>query len=273
MSAQDIGNLVDHSINWDFRNQHVAASYTDSSGMTGNTQKISVSDFIDSSTTLMCAGPASLSESMGANQSNQGIKLVPIGLAMGVNLQINRQSSKLFEIGSRLGYNISGRVAGGISMSRALIDGANLLKVLYAGEVVEDSTVEQLNSAGYYDKLVVFATGNDAETKTGIKVPAIGSGPVALNLDSAFFNHPFGLALIMRDQTNQTVSEHYFEGCTITSYSISISADANVLTEGVSMEFVRIVPIITSASVTDYSQAKTEATLADLPISGLGVVK
>lgn len=279
MASNQIKNLTNGNISWDWRNKHVADSYQDDSvGLSGSTQKISVTDFIDSSTTLLCAGPASLSEALQPLSGNLtgstpnlaagGIRLVPIGLAMGVNLQINRQSSKIFEVGSRLAYTVSGRVAGGISMSRALIDGANLLKVLYAGEVSDDAS-ESLtpNGAGVYEKHVKFMTGNAAE-REGINVPVIGSGNIALNLDSAFFNHPFGLAMIMRDQTNQQVSQHFFEGCVITSYSISISADMNVLTEGVSMEFTRIVPIITTTDVSlSTDSLRYDGELTDIPIA------
>jgi hypothetical protein len=225
---------------------------------------------------LLCAGPATLAGSY-ANLAggdtgtgvNSAIKLVPIGLAMGVNLQINRQSSKIYEIGSRLGYTVSGRVSGGISISRALLNGANLLKVLYAGEVASDKDSTD-STSGLGSKNVKFKNGSHRETKEGFDVPAIGSGPIALNLDSAFFNHPFGLALIYRDQTDLTVSEHFFEGCVITSYSISISAEMNVLTEGINIEFTRIVPIVTAATTNEtiFSDVGAFTDLYDLPIVG-----
>ena len=252
-------NNVSNALAWDWRNSHVTESYSDAhSGLANGTQAVSPSDFIDSSTVLLCAGPATLLGSYDALQlpggsastsGAPGIVMVPVGLAMGISLQINRQSNKIFEVGSRLGYTISGRVAGGMSISRALINGGNLLKVLYAGEVAADcNDLEQDGATGYYLKSVRFATGNTREKK-GYTVPIIGSGNIALNLDSAFFNHPFGLALIIKDQTDQTVSQHYFEGCVITSYNVNISADMNVLTEGVSIEWTKITPIITTMTM------------------------
>jgi len=248
--AIDVKDKFDHSINWDWDDKHVSQSYLDSTKAVN--KDMVATDIVESATVLICAGPADLQKAATAATANN-IRIVPIGLVETASISMNKQVSRIFEIGSKISYLIPGKVMGGINMSRVFFDGPSMLKALYYGEVTQDS-----NGAAVTDgKTVNFASDN----KTGsITTSPIGSGNVGMNLQSSFFDHPMGLTFIFQDQQGDMVGEIYFEGCYITSYGMGISASANVLTESVSVQFQKVTPIITSIT-----EGKG---LTDIPIIG-----
>jgi hypothetical protein len=68
-----------------------------------------------------------------------------------------------------------------------------------------------------------------------------------MNLASTFFDQPVGLAFYFKDRQSDTVGQIYFEGCRVSAYNMGISANMNVLTESINMEFIRCRPIVTAA--------------------------
>lgn len=243
----NLENLIDMSGGWDWKNSHVAQAYLEPSGF--DTKKsIAVNDIIESGTVLVAAGPADLDRAveMGGvvNTEPNGYRIVPIGLIEGVQISMNKPLSRIFEIGSILSYIIPGRALGGISLSRVFFDGPSLLKAIYMGEVKADGADEHWKYAKFVSSQFVSGTNNDAYQQFA----HIGSGQLAINLASTFFNQPVGLAFYFKDQQSDTVSQIYFEGCQVSSHNLGISANMNVLTESISMEFIRCRPIITSAT-------------------------
>lgn len=254
MSQFGLANKVDHSINWDWETQHVNQAY-DEETSGGASPEVSVYDIIESGTVLICAGPASLTAAVksfpGAGDES-GIRLVPIGLVETATVAMSKPLSRIFEIGSKLSYIIPGRTIGQIALARVLFDGPSLLKVLYQGEVNRDSQ----NTDG--TKQASFFSGAEVS-----RAAAIGSGNVAINLASTFFDQPVGLGFFFKDRSDEMVSQIYFEGCRISTHNLGIAANMNVLTESVSMEFVQCVPIISLGKATD-------GQLKDIPIIGGG---
>ena len=242
---------TDHTAAWDWDSKHVAQAYNDDTGTVGYKDGgTSINDIIESGTVLIAAGPADLDLA----SKNGGIRIVPIGLIESAQISMNKPLSRIFEIGSRLSYIIPGRSVGGIGISRVFFDGPSLLKALYMGEVVADSS----DGANKFAKFA-STSGEDAGAK---QFENIGSGNLAVNLASKFFDHPVGLAFYFRDAENSDVSQIYFEGCNVGSYSLGISANMNVLTESVNIEFVRCRPIVTQAS----TLGRTSTGIADLNI-------
>ena len=270
--AAELSALVDHTTGWDWENSHVQQSYVDAN----QGQDISINDIIESGTVLIAAGPADLNSMIRAQGQQQfaaqptdppsdpapmGFRIVPIGLVETAQISMNKPLSRIFEIGSKLSYIIPGRTIGGISLSRVFFDGPSLLKVIYMGEVLKDQATEGHKEA-------VFQSGEMKNKNLGdIKYQHIGSGQIAMNLASSFFDQPVGLAFLFRDQENQTVGQIYFEGCRVSTYNIGISAQMNVLTEAISMEFVRCRPIVITAS-SNWSKADVARSLADVDIVG-----
>jgi hypothetical protein len=252
-AVNQIRDLFDHTINWDWESKHVSQSFLNSQGVIQNT---SVADIIDSGTVLIAAGPADLDAAMLGPPG--GIRIVPLGLVESASIQQSRQLSTIFELGSKLRYMVPGRNVIGMMINRVLFDGDNLLKVLYGGEVLQDG-------ANTKNKIVQFTSDrrpNEAEVKKQL-FSLIGSGHMGMNLGSGFFNQPFGLAFYFKDSQNDLISEMYYEGCQISTHSFALSAGANVLAESVSLECVRARPIVTVNS-----DSQTADQLSDSDIVG-----
>ena len=246
---------------WDWENKHVSQSYT----VNGREQEVSIHDIVESGTVLIAAGPADISSATKGElgQALAGFRIVPIGLVENATIAMNKPLSRIFEIGSKLSYIIPGRTVGEIALARVLFDGPSLLKVIYQGEVGED-----IYNGSLDQKQVTFQSGNKVQ-KT---VNNIGSGQIAMNLASSFFEQPIGLCFYFRDQENSEVGQIYFEGCRVSTYNMGISANMNVLTESIRMEFVQCTPVTSSESFISPSigdiSTQTGAGLPDIPIIG-----
>jgi hypothetical protein len=240
----ELQELIDHTGAWDWRNSHVAQAYLSDAGL-GTKQSIAINDIVESGTVLVAAGPADLDNAVVSPGDGgiitEGYRVVPIGLIEGVQISMNKPLSRIFEIGSVLSYIIPGRAVGGISLSRVFFDGPSLLKAIYMGEVKADYATEQKKYAKF--------TSNPYNGDSYQEFAHIGSGQLAMNLASTFFNQPVGLAFFFKDQQSDTVGQTYFEGCNVSSHNLGISANMNVLTESISIEFVRCRPIVTSSTV------------------------
>ena len=249
--ATPINNITDHTVAWDWENKHVSDAVIDNNKAAG--AEFAPSKIVEAGTVLLCAGPANISKA-----AKQGkIRLVPIGLVENASISISKQLNRIYEIGSKLNYIVSGRVMGGLNLARVFFNGPNLLKALYKGEVASDYTSED----DITKKKVDFISDNVGEQE----VATIGSGDIAMNLDSVFYDNPFGLCFIFRDVSDNSVSEIYFEECNISNYGMGISARANVLSESTSIQFTKIRPINTVAKNV-VGGDKTD--LADVPIIG-----
>ena len=228
--------------NWDWEDQHVMQSFL-SPGQT-TPQDVSIHDIVESGTVLIAAGPASLGAASANTLGTSGYKVVPIGLLETAQISLNKPLSRIFEIGSKLSYIIPGRTVGGLSLSRVFFDGPSILKAMYFGEVKNDYANQQNKYAQLVSDPLSDANGNEIYRKFA----NIGSGNMAMNLASSFFDSPMGLAFFFKDQSSNMVSQTYFEGCRISTYNLGISAGMNVLTEAINIEFVRVRPILTTDS-------------------------
>lgn len=250
LTINDVQQAKDHTSGWDWENSHVSQSYT----AADQSKDVSVYDIVESGTVLIAAGPADLT---GATQQG-ATRIVPIGLVETATVAMSKPLSRIFEIGSKLSYIISGRTVGEIALARVLFDGPSLLKVLYQGEVASD---QQMNTG---EKQVIFRSNPSGRS---IKTAPIGSGNIAMNLASSFFDQPIGLAFFFRDRENQAVSTVYFEGCRVSTWNIGIAANMNVLTESIRMEFIQCTPIVVGRGTT--SRLRTSnGELFDTPIIG-----
>ena len=249
----NLQELIDHSGGWDWEDAHVAQAYISPHGI-DTKESIAINDIVESGTVLIAAGPSDLDK---ATEDPEGIRIVPIGLVETAQISLNKPLSRIFEIGSKLSYIIPGRTVGGISLSRVFFDGPSLLKALYMGEVKADFAAANA-------KFVKFMSNpyTVSGEETYQRFANIGSGNLAMNLASSFFEQPIGLAFYFKDQQSDTVGQTYFEGCRVSTYNLGISANMNVLTESINMEFVRCRPINTVATP-EYSKGDN---LADLNI-------
>jgi hypothetical protein len=241
-AKKSISSPIDHSAAWDWEKSHVSQAYIDPApdGSLSDSP-VSINDIIESGTVLIAAGPADLD---AASQDDLGVRIAPIGLVETAQISMSKPLSRIFEIGSKLSYIIPGRVVGGIGLSRVFFDGPSLLKAIYRGEVKADAADTQSKFVKFVSNKYKDSQGNEAYQK----FDNIGSGNLAINLASSFFNQPCGLAFYFRDQQNDAVASIYFEGCHVSTHNIGISANMNVLTEAINMEFIRCRPIVTQAT-------------------------
>lgn len=194
-------------------------------------------DIVESGSTLIVAGPADLTK---ASEGGKELTLVPIGFVEGFSVQMGKSNNRIFEIGSKISYLVPGRVAGGISISRAFFDGASLMKFLYAGEVYDESATLSKKSAKFK------SSGHD----NAVDSAPISSNNMAMNLMSSFFDMPFGLGVIFRDQEKDDVGFTYFENCYASNYQMSVGAGQNVISESMSIDFTKITPVLSGATGT-----------------------
>ncbi|HDK27228.1 MAG TPA: hypothetical protein ENG48_09135 [Candidatus Atribacteria bacterium] len=226
---------------WDFQNLHVPVFFTskNSDELPSEKPSISINDIIESGSVLIAAGPADLDSALGESAVDaEAIKIIPIGLVESASVNMSKPLSRIFEIGSKQCYIIPGKTVGSISLNRVFFDGMSIMKALYAGEIAADCATNQ-------NKFVKWRSNpkkNDENEIAWEKYQNISSGDLAMNLQSSFFDHPIGIAMYFRDQENDNVGQTYFEGCRIGTYSFGIQANMNVLTEGVSLDFVRCRP-------------------------------
>jgi len=262
----ELETLTDHTNGWNWEEKHVSQSFVDGTGSSVDVPAISINDIVEAGTVLIAAGPASLdnmvASALGPTSGNSasGFRIVPIGLVETAQISMNKPLSRIFEIGSKLSYIIPGRTVGGVSLSRVFFDGPSLLKAIYLGEVYSDY-------ADQNNKFVQFQSDPNSGglNRKVQKFSHIGSGNMAMNLASSFFDQPVGLAFLFRDQQNDAVGQIYFEGCRVSTYNIGISAQMNVLTEAVSMEFVRCRPIVIQTSDA-YDRTDPANSLADVNV-------
>jgi len=249
----DLQEYIDHSGGWDWEDAHVSQAYISPQGI-DTKESIAINDIVESGTVLIAAGPSDLDKAV---EDPDGFRVVPIGLIETAQISMNKPLSRIFEIGSKLSYIIPGRTVGGISLSRVFFDGPSLLKAIYMGEVKSDFATQDKKFAKFVSN-PYYINGDE----TYQKFANIGSGNLAMNLASSFFEQPIGLAFYFKDQQDDVVGQTYFEGCRVSTLNMGISANMNVLTESINMEFIRCRPINTAASI-DYVKGEN---LADLNI-------
>ena len=263
--AKDIKDLTNDSgeliSGWDWENKHVNESYSVNNVVTNT----NIHDIVESGTVLIAAGPADIS----ASSTSESFRIVPIGLIENASIAMSKPLSRIFEIGSKLSYIIPGRTVGQIALARVLFDGPSLLKVMYQGEVAYDEYL-----GGNDVKSVAFnSCGKVDESGARIakEVQNIGSGQIAMNLASSFFEQPVGLVFYFKDQESDQVGQMYFEGCRIGSYNMGISANMNVLTESISMEFTQCTPVTNGEDwrVPSGGDEGNASSMPDIPIIGM----
>jgi len=255
--------------NWKFQDQHVS-------------QNLAGGDFIGSHSCIICAtGPrlADIANNGGAFVSGpEGVEdlessfAIPIGVIDSASIQQSRQMAQIFEIGSKRSYLMASRTVGMMNVARVMYKGPNLLRMLYAfypESKIDFSTGEQSNVLSELQKDQTTALGPEPislDSSFKENLPDIkdlpGYNNVFLNMNSDLFSQPYGIVLYMKDNHDQDVAAVYLEECYIENHAFSISANALILAENVTMRFERIVPIkvkvvrkkgaVTSSDVTNY---------------------
>jgi hypothetical protein len=201
--------------------------------------------YMNAAFTMVAAGPPRLAATVAGDLSAVGEELgdiaYPIGILQSINLGINSQIMRLFEIGSERSYFVRGRTQGQVSLGRIMYHGPSLLKVLYAylNTGFSDDGNDQLyaNSAN-----ALLNTAGVPGTKENYVLPP-GYENIWVDLSSDVFSQPIGLLIYFRDSNEDTVGAFYLEYCMIANYGMSTDAGGTILSEQCSVMYERIVPI------------------------------
>lgn len=165
-------------------------------------ESINQNDFLSASRVIIYAAPG-----IGRSRDNSYANFKKIGLIQGYNWGEQKQIDQIFELGSEVSYLIPGRTAGQISLSRILLNGHDLLNVLY-GTSSADSN-DWIKSLKDIDK--------------------------PLNLLFASYGN------VNSSDTAQMVYSRVFQGCHITSRNESIAAGQTVVAENVNIMYTQII--------------------------------
>jgi hypothetical protein len=207
-------------------------------------QKIQEGVSTSSSDILMAVGPSRLSEATGqyfaeGTPSNRVEKLLnsrlygdsqisqiaanvrSVGAIGSATVTQNRPTKVVYEIGSKLQYNVPTNTSGSISLSRVFLNGASLMKALYAfkseAEILDLTTVDDR--------------------------PGQMKGELWINMASSLFDQPIGIMLWMKNNKKKNVGAYYFENCSVQGLSFALYAAGGVFSEGTQIIFDKIRPI------------------------------
>jgi hypothetical protein len=224
---------------WSFHERHVQPNIDD------------FGSFIRAASVLLAAGPPKLSSRFSAQQapevspSNLDDVAFPMGVVENFALAQNKQLQTIFEIGSDRRYFIPGRTINNVSLSRVLMDGPSLMKVMYHYYLPFPGAVASTNGP-----LNDIQFGNSAERTKDIRDQP-GFDSMFLNLASDLFNLPIGLLVMFRNNCEELVSAVYLENCYVNSHNMNINASSILVAEAVNIQFDKVVPINMDFTVAD----------------------
>lgn len=200
--------------------------------------------FMNAAFLLLAAGPPRLAAVLpeGA-QAVQSDIAWPIGVLQSIQIGVQANIMRLFEIGSVRSYYIRGRVVGQVSLSRVQYHGPNLLRALYAyldgtydgGDVTFQALYP--NSA----KAKLNTSGNKGGKQTYRIKP--GYENLWMELQSDVFDQPVGLLLYLKDSNEDVVGAFYLEYCNVANYGWNADANNTIITENTGILYERMVPV------------------------------
>lgn len=244
----NVGSKSSNLLNdWRFRSRHVQ-------------EDLSPQDFVNAATVLLAAGPprilpvgtiAGVPTVPGASSPIPNVMLYPIGIIENLSIVSNRQLQILFEVGSKRLFYVPGRVIPQITIARTVFHGPNILRALYAyypASLINPNVRSLLNTPSIVKSRVLI---NQIEDQPGF-------GDFFANLNSDLFDHPFGLALIFKDEASRPYASVYLEMAYINNHQVTVNASSTLVAEGVTIQFERIVPIDIGAKKIDESIALTD---------------
>jgi len=234
-------------LNWNWAAEHVQAELVNG-------------EYISAESTLLLAGPARLEYLVGANSTPESVKsnLYPIGLVQNFMMAQNRFLTRLFEIGSKRAYFVTGRLAANFQINRVMFFGPSLMRLLYSlapnrpgfgGNefkfIREGTTGSSLQSAG----LVTPPLYADLFPSKYLLPPGYGGATgednrdFFINLASDLFQIPFGISVIFKDAKNRPYGACYLQDCYIEAHSMGVDANNVVIAEGVNGQFDQVAPV------------------------------
>jgi len=233
-------------LNWNWAAEHVQAELVNG-------------EYISAESTLLLAGPARLEYLITKAATPEQVKsaLYPIGLVQNFMMAQNRFLTRLFEIGSKRAYFVTGRLAANFQVNRVMFFGPSLLRLLYSlapelpgfgGNAFKFAREGTTGSGLYESKLVTPQTYKALFPKKYLLTPGYGAAgednrDFFINLASDLFQIPFGISVIFKDAKNRPYGACYLQDCYIEAHSMGIDANNVVIAEGVNGQFDQVAPV------------------------------
>lgn len=191
--------------------------------------------------------------------SGVGIKGITVGLVQDLSVFQQRQVARFMEIGNKEQWLVPSKVRSSLQIRRILYDGPTLMKyVAYAlmdggddpwkmrgaESVGSDHDLTQGSTNLKYEALVERLGYTEDEYPTG---ESPGTGDFWINLASELFAHPIGILLTLKQKLPTgklaTYGAVYLENCLISTHTFQVMAENRFLSEAVSIEYTKTVPI------------------------------
>ena len=233
-------------LNWNWAAEHVQAELVNG-------------EYISAESTLLLAGPARLEYLVGSNTSPTAAKsaLYPIGLVQNFMMAQNRFLTRLFEIGSKRAYFVTGRLAANFQVNRVMFFGPSLMRLLYSLAPAkqgfggnefkfarEGSPGSGLRSANLVTPPLYESLFPDKYLLTpGYGAAGEDNRDFFINLASDLFQIPFGISVIFKDAKNRPYGACYLQDCYIEAHSMGVDANNVVIAEGVNGQFDQVAPV------------------------------
>ena len=201
--------------NWQFQKTHIERNMDSAAYETAHPDD-----------TLLLAGPnrysdAKITDAQTAESNSAGVELLPIGMVQQMSWQQSKPTQPMMAIGSGRTFFTSGKSQTSWTMSRLLMNGRNLMRVLYQAAVAKG-----VDPSAFDDKAAYGPTGQ-----------------FFTNLDSELYHIPFGLGVLFRSKAHDWVGAFYAENCMIGSYSVGLNAGQTMIMEQVGGVADRMLPI------------------------------
>lgn len=168
---------------------------------------------------LICVGPSRLKNIISPTTGTAQVNA--IGTVGSISVTQQKPVKVVYEIGSKIHYNISTNASGSIALSRVFLNDQSLMKALYSFKPQAD--------------LVAATSGPDKPG--GLK------DPLWINMAASLFEDPFGLLLWVKDNKKNNIGAYYFENCMAQGHSFALYATGTAFTESTNIIFDRAVPV------------------------------
>ena len=212
---EDIGQALSAFSEWD-RSRKLNPFHKDGQSVSGEFVKIA-------------AGPPTLRAPETGSSTNMSNIVWPIGVAQGLTFTSNIQQFTIYELGSKAEYNCTGRSAVQIGFGDIYLWGPNLLRLVYGWK--KDNPPGALQ-----DRWEVLWGDENASYQDDWTIHiSPGNRIFWMNVFSDIFSRPFGLLLLIEDNTETTLAAPYLERCFITAYGWDVDPNGILMRENLTV--------------------------------------
>jgi hypothetical protein len=170
--------------------------------------------------TLVLAGPPRLASVLVSQTTGIG-SLLAIGMLQQVQWSTSKPTQPMMAIGSGRSFYVSGKSQTSWSMTRLMVNGRNLLRVLMHNAVAGGIDVSLFDDPAALEATARYFT----------------------NLDSELYLIPFGLGAVMHSKSHDLIASFYSEHLLINNVNIGVTAGGNSIMESVSGVCDRMLPM------------------------------